>query len=77
MYIIIKLRDNKDEVLNILYGTDSTPVSTWVLEYLDQQIQSLKLCPIEENIKNISYTVKNIDGFNFELCKNYKKVKEF
>jgi len=79
MYIIIKTCDvshTKDEVLNILYGTDSTPVSTWVLEYLNQQIESLKICPIEKNIKNISYTVKNINGFNFELCKNYKKVNK-
>jgi predicted DNA binding protein len=74
MYIIIKTVDNKDQVLNILYGTDSTPVSAWVLEYLEQQVQSLKLTPISENIKNISYNVKNIDGFNFELIKNYKKV---
>lgn len=73
MYIIIKTVDNKDQVLNILYGIDSTPVSAWVLEYLEQQVQSLKLTPVSENIKNISYTVKNIDGFNFELIKNYKK----
>jgi hypothetical protein len=76
MYIIIKTIENKDQVLNILYGTDSTPVSAWVLEYLEQQVQSLKMTPYQENIKYISYSVKNIDGFNFELLKSYKKVNK-
>lgn len=74
MYIIIKTCENKDQVLNILYGTDSSPVSAWVLEYLEQQVQSLKMTPSQENIKYVSYSVKNIDGFNFELIKSYKKV---
>jgi hypothetical protein len=75
MYIVLKKTDEVDEILNILFGENEEEVQTWINTYMSEQIEDLKMCPLEDGIKNLDYvTNANYDRNQFELIKKYKKV---
>lgn len=73
MYII---QNSADEILNIIYGEDHHVVMVWVEKWLQTEINSLMYCPIEKNIKNISYdiiwSVEDNSRELVQLIKNYE-----
>ena len=75
MYIILKRSNDNEQILNIIYGQDDTIINKWIKEYLEQEIESLKMCPLEENIKNIIYEIN--EGINhYELIKREKRIRK-
>ena len=73
MYIIIKRSNDNEEILNIIYGQDDTLINKWIEEYLEQEIESLRMCPLEENLKNVVYEINR--GINhYELIKREKRI---
>jgi hypothetical protein len=74
MYIILKRSNENEQILNIIYGQDDTIINKWIKEYLEQEIESLKMCPLEENIKSIIYEIN--EGINdYELIKREKRIQ--
>jgi hypothetical protein len=73
MYIILKRSNENDEILNIIYGQDDTLINKWIKEYLEEEIESLRMCPLEENLKNVVYEINR--GINhYELIKREKRI---
>ena len=73
MYIIIQSVNDQDHVINVSYGQDITVVNEWVKEYLEEQIESLKLCPLTQDIKNISFEILEQENQSV-LVKRFKMV---
>jgi hypothetical protein len=77
MQIIIKknLISNTEEILNILYGENDSYVESWINSYFEQEIESLKLAPCEENIKSdtLDYFIEIEDNIYY-LVKKYKVI---
>lgn len=77
MFIILKQSNQSfsesDEVLNVFYCKDLTVIRNWIKEYINQDIESYKYAPIEEDIKYLTYEINDGER-NFELLKKYKRI---
>lgn len=74
MFIVIRQAPlESDEILNIFYSNDITPIRNWVKEYINEDIESYRYTPNKQNIKNVFYELN--DGYiTLQLLKRYKKV---
>lgn len=76
MYIILKKlaqAQTQDEILNVFYGNDDTPIRSWVRQYIEDEIASLKMAPLSEDIKTITYElIEDVEGY--KLIKRFKKI---
>lgn len=75
MYIIIVKEKSKESILNILYSSDHLDVRTYIMDYLNDTVNSLLMAPNSNGIKNVSYSIEE-NAENFVLIKSYKKVSQ-
>lgn len=74
MYIILKSYFNeKNEILNIFYGDDENLIRNWINEYINKDIESLKQCPLDKDIRSLSYEIDQ-DKDITRLIKHTKRV---
>ena len=61
MYIIIrKEKSVEEQVINIMFMTHNERfIENWITDYLNIEIEKLKLCPLQKGIKNIEYVIVN------------------
>ena len=75
MHIILKKINEKDEVLNVFYGNDTTVINNWIKDYINDDIESLKIIPLNKDIRAVSYeTIENQN--KIELIRKVKKVNK-
>ena len=75
MHIILKKINEKDEVLNVFYGNDTTVINNWIKDYINDDIESLKIIPLNKDIRAVLYeTIENQN--KIELIKRFKKVNK-
>jgi hypothetical protein len=74
MFIVIRQAPlETDQILNIFYSNDITPIRNWVKEYINEDIESYRYTPNQKNIKNVFYELN--DGYtSLQLLKRYKIV---
>lgn len=75
MFIIIKQCDSNSEVLDIFYCDNITLIRNWIKEYINIDIVSYSYTPIEKNIRDIEYEIKDNQD-SFELLKKYKSINK-
>jgi hypothetical protein len=77
MQIIIKqdFISNTEDVINIFYGENNEYVADWINAYFEQEIESLKMMPCEDNIRpdSLDYFVE-MENNMFYLVKKYKQI---
>lgn len=66
---------NTEDVINIFYGENNDYVADWINTYFEQEIESLKMMPCEENIRpdSLDYFVE-MENNMFYLVKKYKQI---
>jgi hypothetical protein len=74
MYIILKQTQKTTEIMNMFYGEDITSIRLWIKERMEEEIKSLNLAPLEQDIKQVTYTIEEFENYTFKLIKNYKKT---
>lgn len=75
MFIIIKQCYSNSEVLDIFYCDNITLIRNWIKEYINIDIVSYSYTPIEKNIRDIEYEIKDNQD-SFELLKKYKSINK-
>lgn len=73
MHIILKKSCENIEVLNIFYGDDENLIRNWIKEYINDDIESLKLCPLDKDIRSLSYETKTDKNIT-SLVRNIKRI---
>lgn len=73
MYIILKSFLETSEVLNIFYGEDINLIRNWINEYVNDDIDSLKMKPLNKDVRSIEYSIKE-DQNKTQLIKREKKI---
>lgn len=75
MHIILKQLNESNEVLNVFYGNDTNIINNWIKEYINDDIESLKVTPLSKDIRTVSYeTIENNN--KIELLKRIKKINK-
>lgn len=74
MFIVIRQAPlESDQILNIFYSNDITPIRNWVKEYINEDIESYRYTPNKQHIKNVFYELN--DGYTcLQLLKRYKQI---
>lgn len=75
MHIILKKINEKHEVLNVFYGNDNTVINNWIKDYINDDIESLKIIPLNKDIRAVSYETIE-DQNKIELIRQFKKVNK-
>jgi hypothetical protein len=81
MYIILKKTPQtsnaqiQDEILNVFYGNDETLIQHWVKQYIEHDIMSLKMKPLTQDIKTVSYEFID-DSEGYKLITRFKKINK-
>lgn len=74
MFIVLKKQSgNSDEVLNMFYGETETGVAIFIKEYINEDIEKLKLQPNLSTEKYVEYEIENNKNIT-NLIKSYKKI---
>lgn len=75
MHIILKKLNEKIEVLNVFYGDDTIVINNWIKEYINDDIESLKITPLSKDLRTVSYEI--VENKNeYELVKRFKKINK-
>lgn len=75
MHIILKKIQEKIDVLNIFYGDDTILINNWIKEYINDDIETFKLEPLNKDVRSISYEITE-NQTNFELIRHIKKINK-
>lgn len=77
MQIILKkdLKSDSEEVLNVFYGENDSFIENWINVYLEQEMESLKMSPLDKNVKpdSMNFFVEIKDGVYY-LVKTFKVI---
>lgn len=77
MHVILRSDKKEQQVINLIYGDNIYITKAWVLEYLNNEKESLTMCPNEDKyISHISYKIEEINYNAWELIKLYKRVNK-
>lgn len=75
MHIILKKIKEQTDILNVFYGNDTILINNWIKDYINDDIESLKLSPLTKDVRSISYEIIE-NQTNFELIKHIKKINK-
>jgi hypothetical protein len=73
MYIILKNQNENTTVLDFFYTQNESIINSWIEDYINADIESLKMCPLRENEKAIVYEINKTDT-NYQLIKRQKNI---
>ena len=73
MFIVVQRSENSERVINVIHEQETSQVTSWMAQYLVDEMNSLSKCPELADTKYTSYIVEEIDG-EMRLTKRYKQV---
>jgi nucleoid DNA-binding protein len=76
MHIILRSDKKEQRVINIIYGDNIYITKAWILEYLNDEKESLSMCPNLEDIKYSTYKIEEHAYNIWKLNKIYKKINK-
>jgi nucleoid DNA-binding protein len=77
MHIILRTDKKEQRVINIIYGDNMYITKAWILEYLNNEMESLNMCPNQDKyISYISYKSEQPTPNTWDFIKLYKKTNK-
>ncbi|NBP01352.1 MAG: hypothetical protein EBU90_14655 [Proteobacteria bacterium] len=75
MFVVLRQDSDSEQVVNIIHGTDTSIVKSWISEYLHSEMESQSMCPALPDTKYNAYTIEDDETSGVSrLVKRYKQV---